>query len=123
MVKDVLDCAGAVLADCAGAVLADCAGAVLVDVVGCAAEHPATAIAAASTAVTRAGVVRICMVVLNSVDELAKGWQVVRKSGMSVIYGKRSLGQISQRRRIPANYYTMSLVHAASDLSARPTTV
>jgi hypothetical protein len=55
MVKDVLDSAGAVLADCASAVLADAAG--------CADEHPATAMTAASTAVTRAGVVRIRMVV------------------------------------------------------------
>jgi hypothetical protein len=45
MVKDVLDCAGAVLADCASAVLADAAG--------CADEHPATAMTAASTAVVR----------------------------------------------------------------------
>jgi hypothetical protein len=46
MVKDVLDCAGAVLAGAAG----------------CADEHPAMAMAAASTAVTRAGVVRIRIV-------------------------------------------------------------
>jgi hypothetical protein len=62
MVKDVLDWAGAVLADCAGVVLAD-AGVVLADVVGCADEHPATAMTAATTAATRAGVVRIRMVV------------------------------------------------------------
>jgi hypothetical protein len=46
MVKDVLDCAGAALAA----------------VAGCADEHPATAMTAASTAVTRPGVVRIRMV-------------------------------------------------------------
>jgi len=35
---------------------------VLADAAGCADEHPATAMTAASTAVTRAGVVRIRMV-------------------------------------------------------------
>jgi len=53
MVKDVLDCAGAVLADAAG----------------CADEHPATAMTAASAAVTSAGVVRIRMVFPYSIGD------------------------------------------------------